>query len=244
MAAGLIAHKIGMSRIFAKGEAIPVTYLKIEPNTVVRFKTVEKDGYNAIVLGVGREDWKSRKGKANVRYKKMKEWKVDKLDGIEAGSQFTAAMVPTTVATVTIMGVSKGKGFQGVIKRHKFSSGPSSHGSHHHRRPGSIGMRELPGRVHKGKRMAGRMGTDQITIKNRAVIAADAEAGIIAVKGPIPGPAGAAVYVTFEFKPDLATSSSRKDSKDSEATKDSEESSVSSASSESSASLSAPAEAK
>lgn len=204
MAAGLIAHKLGMSRIFAKGEAIPVTYLKIEPNTIIRFKTVEKDGYNAIVLGVGAEDWKSRKGKDNRRYKKTKEWKVEKFEGIEVGSKLTAALVPMADATVTIVGVSKGRGFQGVIKRHHFSSGPSSHGSHHHRRPGSIGMRELPGRVQKGKRMAGRMGTDQITIKNRPIVAADAEAGIIAVKGPIPGPNGGVVFVTFEFEPDFA----------------------------------------
>jgi large subunit ribosomal protein L3 len=205
MSAGLIAHKIGMSRVFTStGEAVPVTYLKVEPNVVVRCKTAERDGYNAVVLGVGAKTWTSRKGKEHVRYAKQREWRVEKLEGLQPGTTLTAAIVPTEEATVTVTGVSKGRGFQGVVKRHGMSGGPKTHGSHFHRRPGSIGMRELPGRVHKGKRLPGRMGNDQVTLRGRPILAADAATGVIAVGGPIPGPNGAVVYVTFEFEPDFS----------------------------------------
>jgi len=199
---GLIAKKIGMSRVFLEGgEAIPVTYLEIEPNTIVRTKTEDKDGYNAIVLGVGAKKWKSRKGKENTRYAMQKEWQVESLEGMEAGKQITADTIPAQ-SIVSISGISKGKGFQGVVKRYKFKGGPKTHGSHHHRRPGSIGMCEFPGRVLKGKRLPGRMGGDTITIKDRSVVVVDTEKGIIAVKGPIPGPNGAFVYVTVQSSPD------------------------------------------
>ena len=199
---GIIAKKVGMSRVFlSNGDAIPVTYLKIEPNTIVRNKTEEKDGYNAVVLGVGEKMWRSRKGKENTRYAKQKEFKVETLDALTPGSKLDAQVLPVDTQ-VTVMGISKGKGFQGVIKRHKFKSGPSGHGSHHHREPGSIGNCEWPGRVNKGKRMPGRMGMDQITVKNRAVVVCDLEEGMVAVKGPVPGPNGARVFITVEEWPD------------------------------------------
>ena len=201
MCNGLIAKKVGMSRVFLEnGEAVPVTYLQVEPNTVVRTKSEDKDGYNAVVLGVGPKKWKTRKGNEHTRYSKQKEWKVESLDGLEAGKQLTVENVPTE-SKVTITGISKGRGFQGVIKRHGFSRGPETHGSHHHRRPGSVGMAEFPGRVMKGKKLPGRMGNDTVTIKNRSVLVSDIKKGIIAVKGPIPGPNGADVFLTVESSP-------------------------------------------
>lgn len=198
MCNGLIAKKLGMSRIFTEtGEAVPVTYLEVPENTVIRTKTEEKDGYNAVVLGVAPKKWRTRKGNEHTRFGDQKEWKVESLDGLEAGKaiSFDKFAVDSKIA---ITGVSKGKGFQGVIKRHKFSRGPETHGSHHHRRPGSIGMKEWPGRVLKGKKLPGRMGTQNVTLHDRQVVAVDTEKKILAVKGPIPGPNGSSVYLTLE----------------------------------------------
>ena len=201
---GVIATKVGMSRIFLEdGQAVPVTYLKVEPNKVVRVKTEEKDGYNAAVLAVGAKPWKSRKGKDNVRYQTMKEWKLDADQEVSAGSEWTFEAIPAE-CTVSLSGISKGKGFQGVIKRHNFSRGPETHGSHHHRRPGSVGMCEFPGRIMKGKKMPGRMGTDKVTLKNRKVVHVDAANQMIAVKGPVPGANGTTVFVTIESLPEAA----------------------------------------
>ncbi len=198
MSNGLIAKKVGMSRIFLPtGEAIPVTYLSVEPNVVVRTKTKEKDGYNAVVLGIGAKKWKSRKGKENIRYAHQKEWKVESLDGLEPGTQVTAELLPAETM-VTITGTSKGKGFQGVVRRHGFAGGPKTHGSHFKREPGSVGMRARPGRIFKGHRMAGHMGHETVTIQHRSIIRTDLEKGVIAIKGPVPGPNGTTVFVTKE----------------------------------------------
>jgi len=198
MPSGLIAKKIGMSRVFLEsGEAVPVTYLQVEPNTIVRMKTEERDGYNAVVLGVAPKTVKTRKGKEHQKFTIQKEWQVESLEGMEAGKTIKADATPAE-STITISGVSKGKGFQGVIKRHKFSRGPETHGSHHHRATGSIGMKEFPGRVLKGKKMPGRMGGDTVTLRNRSVVVCDPEKGILGVKGPLPGPNGSSVYLTVE----------------------------------------------
>jgi len=198
MSPGLIAKKIGMSRLFLpSGEAVPVTYLQVDPNEVVRVKTEERDGYNAVVLGVRPKKWKTRKGKEHTRYAFQKEWKVDSLEGFEPGKQLTAALVPTE-SMVTILGTSKGKGFQGVIKRHGFHGGPGSHGSHSHRRPGSVGMCAFPGHVLKGQKLPGHMGHQNITLRGRPIIVSDPEKGIIGVKGPVPGPNGSSLYVTID----------------------------------------------
>ncbi|PIR53912.1 50S ribosomal protein L3 [Candidatus Peregrinibacteria bacterium CG10_big_fil_rev_8_21_14_0_10_42_8] len=197
MCNGRICTKIGMSRVFTEnGDAVPVTYLKVEPNHVIRTKTKEKDGYNAVVLGINPKKWRTRKGNEHTKYSTIKEWEVESLDGLEAGKELTSEEF-TTDAKVQITGVSKGKGFQGVIRRHNFSRGPETHGSHHHRKPGSIGMCEFPGRVMKGKKMPGRMGNDQITLKKREILNCDVEKGVIAVKGPVPGPNGSRLYVTL-----------------------------------------------
>jgi large subunit ribosomal protein L3 len=199
MSTGLIARKLGMSRVFLPtGEAVAVTYLQVEPNTIIRTKTADKDGYNAVVLGIGAKQWKTRKGKEHTRFAFQKEWRVESLEGLEAGKTVTAEIVPAE-SFVTITSISKGKGFQGVVKRHHFAGGPASHGSHFKREPGSVGMRARPGRIFKGHRMAGHMGNERVTIRHRPVVTVDAERGVIAVKGPVPGPNGAAVYVTKEI---------------------------------------------
>lgn len=195
---GVIAKKVGMSRAFLpSGEAVAVTYLEVQPNVVVRTKTKDKDGYDAVVLGIGAAEWKSRKGKTNMDYSVQKEFRVESLDGFEAGKTVTADVLPTE-SMVTIEGVSKGKGFQGVMKRHGFHGGPRTHGSHFKREPGSIGMRTQPGRIFRGHRMAGHMGLDKLTLKHRAVVVNDTAKNIIAVKGPVPGPAGSHVFLTLE----------------------------------------------
>lgn len=198
---GFIAKKVGMSRIFLEnGEVVAVTYLQVEQNTVVRTKTAEKDGYNAIVLGVGPRKWKTRKGREHTRYRIQKEWRVENVEGMEPGKTLSLDGVQEK-SLVTISAVSKGKGFQGVVKRYGFSGGPAAHGSHFHRRPGSVGMRAMPGRILKGKRMPGRMGADTVTIRNRSILVCDNEKGIIGIKGPIPGPNGGFVYLTVEPSP-------------------------------------------
>lgn len=195
---GLIAKKVGMSRVFLPtGEAVAVTYLEAQPNIVVRTKTKEKDGYDAVVLGVGAKEWKSRKGKDNIRYKLQKEFIVESLDGFEAGKHVTVESLPAE-SMVTIQGTSKGKGFQGVVRRHGFGGGPGSHGSHFKREPGSVGMRADPGRIFKGHPMAGHMGLDHLTLKHRPVMMSDSTKNLIAVKGPVPGPNGTHVFLTLE----------------------------------------------
>lgn len=198
MCNGRICTKLGMSRVFTEnGEAVAVTYLQVEPNHVIRTKSKNKDGYDAVVLGINPKMWRTRKGNEHTKYSQIKEWKVDSLEGLEPGKELNHVGFEKD-AKVRLTGVSKGKGFQGVIKRYNFSRGPETHGSHHHRKPGSIGMCEFPGRVMKGKKMPGRMGGDNVTIKGRQIMECDAEKGLIAVKGPIPGTNGGNVYITLE----------------------------------------------
>jgi large subunit ribosomal protein L3 len=198
MSPGLIARKVGMSRAFlANGEVAAVTYLQVEPNTVVRTKTTEKDGYNAVVLGIEPRTWKTKKGAERTRFRTQKEWAVPSLDGFEVGKTITAEAFPVD-SLVSVSGTSKGKGFQGVVRRHGFHGGPATHGSHFKREPGSIGMRAQPGRVLKGHPMAGHMGRVTVTLRRRPVIVADAAKGIIGIRGAVPGPNGSTLYITLE----------------------------------------------
>jgi len=197
MCNGRICTKLGMSRVFTEnGEAVAVTYLQVEPNHVIRTKSKNKDGYDAVVLGINPKMWRTRKGNEHTKYSQIKEWKVDSLEGLEPGKELNHVGFEKD-AKVRLTGVSKGKGFQGVIKRYNFSRGPETHGSHHHRKPGSIGMCEFPGRVMKGKKMPGRMGNDTITLKKRTIMEIDEEKGVIAVRGPVPGPNGCRIFVTL-----------------------------------------------
>jgi large subunit ribosomal protein L3 len=201
MMKGLITRKIGMTRVFQPdGAVVAATELRVEPNTVIRLRTRDKDGYDAVVLGVGGKKWKTRKGKEHVRYRAMKEFMLESLDGVSVGSMFDASSIPAK-SLVTITGFSKGKGFQGVMKRHGFAGGPATHGSHFKREPGSIGMRNKPGKIFKGHRMAGRMGGDRITLKHRSVVWSDSGSGVIAIGGAVPGARGSLVYVTVEAAP-------------------------------------------
>lgn len=176
-----------MSQIFNEdGKVVPVTLVKSTSNYVLRVKSEEKDGYKAVVVGA--ELKKGREGKKQVDFKKVVEFRVkgnESLD-FEVGKEFGADVFGKD-EKVKITGTSKGKGFQGVVKRHGFKGGPATHGHKHNRRqPGSIGS-TFPMRVPKGRRMAGRMGSDQISLRNIKIVDVISQEGIIALKGAVPG---------------------------------------------------------
>lgn len=179
---GMLGKKIGMTRLIDEdGHLVPVTLVQADKNTLVRTKTLDKDGYNAVVLGF-QELKKERKTK---KFKVLAEFKVEKLEELSEKKEFGLDIFEEG-STVSVQGVSKGKGFQGVIKRHNFHRGPMSHGSDHHREPGSVGTAK-PCRVKPGTKLPGRMGNKQVTIRQIKVIKVDAEKQIIALKGPLPG---------------------------------------------------------
>ncbi|CAH2215224.1 50S ribosomal protein L3 [Tepidibacter aestuarii] len=192
---GLLGKKIGMTQIFTEeGNVIPVTVIEAGPMVVTQIKNVENDGYNAIQVGFGDAKEKSlnkpQKGqfeKAGVSFRKhLKEFRVENSSEYTVGQEI-ATDIFAAGEKVDVTGISKGKGFQGVIKRHGQSRGPETHGSRYHRRPGSMGACATPGRVFKGKKLAGHMGVDKVTIQNLEVVRVDAEKNLILVKGAIPG---------------------------------------------------------
>lgn len=194
---GILGKKIGMTRMQREdGRMVPVTVLLCEENTVTQVKTAEKDGYNAVVLGFGN----FKKPRKSVPFRFLREFRLDTKQGTKQaenykkGDKVTLESLKET-KTVELIGISKGKGMQGTIKRHHFHSGPGSHGSHFHREPGSVGMRAKPGRILKGKRMAGRMGNDTVTEKNVEVMLVDTEKNLLAVKGSVPGANGSLVII-------------------------------------------------
>lgn len=208
MLSGLIGKKIGMSQIFLEDRrVVPVTTLEVGPCTVVQIKTREKDGYESVQLGFGHT--KPRKLKktlaghlTKIRQKPsvLQEFRVDKLtDELKEGKEFRLTDVFLPGGKVQIVGIAKGKGFAGVVKRHGFHGGPKTHGqSDRHRAPGSIGGRTDPGRVFKGKRMAGRMGGQRVTVKGLEIIEINAQENQIKVKGAVPGYRGSIVTVMKE----------------------------------------------
>lgn len=190
---GILGTKIGMTRIINDdGHVVPVTVVQCSPNVVVRTKTTEKDGYDAMVIGFD----ELKKPKKTKKFATLKEFAIAEGDDVKAGDKIDVSKLEE-VETVTITGVSKGKGFQGTIKRYNFSRGPETHGSHHHREPGSIGACAKPGRVAKGKKLPGRMGTDTVTKKNVPVVHIDKDKNLVCVKGPVPGGNGSTVTITF-----------------------------------------------
>jgi large subunit ribosomal protein L3 len=200
--------KIGMTQIFDEnGVAIPVTAIEAKPLTVVAKKTADKDGYNAIVVSFGeikeKNANKPHKGifaKAGVEIQKhLREIRVENVDEYEIGSKITVETF-TTEDNVDVQGTSKGKGFQGVIKRHGQHRGPMGHGSMYHRRPGSMGSTTTPGRVFKGKKLPGHMGSQTSTILNLDVVKVDADKNVILVKGSIPGAKKSIVRVRKSVK--------------------------------------------
>jgi large subunit ribosomal protein L3 len=193
MTIGLIGRKVGMTQIFqADGTMIPVSVVIVEPNTVTRLRTPERDGYTAVQLGV-EESGKLNKPEMGQlknlpKVSVIREFRLD-ADGTEAYTVGQKLDVTLFAAgdIVNVTGVSKGKGFAGHIKRHHFKRGPKTHGSDHHRAPGSIGPGTTPGRVYKGMRMAGHMGDARATVKQLRVVRTDAERNLLLVKGAVPG---------------------------------------------------------
>ena len=174
------------------GRVIPVTYVTCEPNEVVQVKTEQTDGYPAIVLGFDAYKNPSK----NKKFKAMKEFRVDNADDYKKGQKVSVEMLKE-VERVTITAGSKGKGFQGVMKRYNFAGGPASHGSTHHREPGSSGTCAKPGRVIKGKKFPGQMGNALVTLKNRPLISVTTDKNVLAIKGCVPGATNSYVYIKF-----------------------------------------------
>jgi large subunit ribosomal protein L3 len=194
---GIIGRKVGMTQIFEdSGEAIPVTVIQAGPCPIVQLKTQEKDGYQAVQLGFGKQKEsrinKPKRGhfaKAGIDSAfVLREFRVQSLDDVSVGS-IVDASVFSEGELVDVTGTSKGRGFTGVVKRWKFAGGKKSHGGEQDlRRPGSIGASATPSRVFKGKRMPGRYGAKRHTIQNLPVIQADPERNLLVVKGAVPGP--------------------------------------------------------
>jgi len=206
---GLIGRKNGMTRIFTKeGFSIPVTIIEIEANRVTQIKNLEHDGYYALQVTVGEKKLshitKSEEGhfrKAGVEPgRKLLEFRLKNKKEISVGQNITVEIF-SNVKKVDITGFSKGKGFTGTIKRWNFSTQDSSHGnSLSHRAPGSIGQNQTPGRVFKGKKMAGQMGNERITVQNLSVIRIDVHHNLLLVKGAVPGSTGGDLIVRPAIK--------------------------------------------
>jgi large subunit ribosomal protein L3 len=203
MSPGIIGKKIGMTQVFrSDGQAVPVTVLQAGPCVVVQRKTPASDGYDAVQLGLLEYRRKLNKplaghvAKANAEgVGRLREFKVGPGDGdLKQGDRILVDQFKPN-DRVDVVGVSKGRGFAGNVKRHHFGGGPDGHGSMHHRAPGSIGASSYPSRVFPGQRMAGHMGQTQVTVRNLEVIEVDAEDNLLLVKGAVPGPNGSYVYV-------------------------------------------------
>ena len=208
MKKALIGRKVGMTQIFdEEGKVIPVTAIEVGPCTVTQIKTVEQDGYTAVQLGFG--EVKERKlnkpelghlSKNKLAPKKyLREFRLDSVEGMKVGDELKADVF-SVGDRVDIQGTSKGKGFQGVIKRHGQSRGPMGHGSMYHRRPGSMGPTSTPGRVFPGKNLPGHMGVETVTIQNLEVVKVDLDKNVILVKGSVPGTKGAILKVKSSVK--------------------------------------------
>ncbi len=204
---GILGKKIGMTQIFTEhGEVIPVTVVEAGPVVVTQIKTTENDGYTAIQVGFGDAKEKSlnkpQKGHlaaANTLKKHLKEFRVDSVEGYTVGQEIKADLFAAG-ELIDVTGISKGKGFQGPIKRHGKSRGPETHGSRYHRRPGSMGACSYPGRVFKNKKLAGHMGSVKVTVQNLEVVRVDADKNFILVKGAIPGAKGSVVTIKEAVK--------------------------------------------
>ena len=208
MKKAIIGKKIGMTQIFDEtGKVIPVTAIEAGPCVIAQIKTVETDGYDAIQLGFGdvkenkvNKPVKGHYAKASITPKKhLREFRLDSLEGLKVGDELKADVFAVG-DSVDIQGTSKGKGFQGVIKRHGQSRGPMGHGSMYHRRPGSMGPTSTPGRVFKGKKLPGHMGRQTVTIQNLDVVAVDLDKNVILVKGSVPGVKGAILKIKMSVK--------------------------------------------
>lgn len=204
---GILGRKIGMTQIFTEaGEVVPVTVVEAGPVVVTQVKTIENDGYNAVQVGFVDAKEKSlnkpQKGHlaaANTLKKHLKEFRVESVDAYTVGQEIKADVFAAG-EMIDVTGISKGKGFQGPIKRHGQSRGPESHGSSYHRRSGSMGACSYPGRVFKNKKLAGHMGSVKVTVQNLEVVRVDADKNFILVKGAIPGAKGSVVTLKEAVK--------------------------------------------
>jgi large subunit ribosomal protein L3 len=196
---GLIGKKVGMTQVYAEdGRAIPVTVIEAGPCVVVQRKSAPKDGYSAVQLGlVEARKVKSVPKPMKGHFEKaglppcrvLREFKVEAGSEVKVGDKISVELF-SPGDEITIVGVSKGKGFQGVVKRHHFRGGAATHGSMFHRAPGSIGASAFPSRVLKGMRAGGHMGSDRVTVRNVKVVRVDTESNTLVVKGAVPGSGG------------------------------------------------------
>ena len=196
---GIIGKKVGMTQLFQEnGETVAVSVIQAGPSVVTQVKSHDRDGYDAIQLGFIESKVKQSQlnspekghlqGLENVRY--LREFRADDIRSIKRGDKVDVGFLKQG-DLVNVIGLSKGRGFAGVVKRHHFSGGPKTHGqTDRHRAPGSIGATTFPGRVLKGKRMAGHMGNARVTARNLAVVQADPERNLLLVKGAVPGANG------------------------------------------------------
>jgi large subunit ribosomal protein L3 len=200
---GLIGKKVGMTQLFdEKGEGIPVTVIEAGPCTITEVRTIERDGYRAVQLGYGAVKEKRMTRPALGQFRKrnlgpvkyVREFRVEDLDGFEVGKNLTVTLFEKG-RHVDVQGVTKGRGFQGVVKRYGFVAGHASHGPTHGKQPGSIGASAYPSRVVKGKRLPGRMGGENFTAKNLEVVGVDEEQNVLLVRGAVPGPANGLVTI-------------------------------------------------
>lgn len=201
---GILGKKVGMTQVFGdNGAMVSVTVLEVGPCLVVQRKTVESDGYDAVQVGLVESSGRAQANRAMQGHfkkagvagvKRLKEFSVPAASDLKAGDEVKASIFATG-EYVDVSGNSKGKGFQGVVRRHHFRGGRATHGSMFHRAPGSIGASSFPSRVYPGMRAAGRMGGKQITSKNLRVISVDAERNLILVSGAVPGAKGTYVSI-------------------------------------------------
>jgi large subunit ribosomal protein L3 len=200
MSIGLIGRKVGMTQVFQDdGTMVAVSVVAIQPNTVTRLRTPERDGYTAVQFGTEVVDKLSKPETGQLkdlpRLKTLREFRVDNVDDYQVGQKVVLGDLFAAGDEVDVTGVSKGKGFAGHVKRHNFRRGPKTHGSDHHREPGSIGPGTTPGRVYRGLRMAGHMGDEQVTVKKVRVVRTDPDRNLLLVKGTLPGARGALILV-------------------------------------------------
>lgn len=200
MSIGLIGRKVGMTQVFQDdGTMVAVSVLAIQPNTVTRLRTTDRDGYTAVQLGteVVRKLTKPEAGQLKdlPKVATVREFRVASVDDYTVGQTLSIGDVFAEGDDVDVTGVSKGKGFAGHVKRHNFRRGPKTHGSDHHREPGSIGPGTTPGRVYRGVRMAGHMGDERVTIKKVRVVRTDPDRNLLLVKGSLPGARGSLILV-------------------------------------------------
>lgn len=211
MSIGIVGRKVGMTRIFTEdGASVPVTVIEATPNRITQLFTVENDGYKAVQVTAGTKK-ASRVNKAQAGHfakagveagRGLWEFRLDEAEGddLEVGKEVSVEVL-ADIKTVDVTGTSKGKGFAGVIKRHNFTMQDATHGnSISHRAPGSIGQNQTPGRVFKGKKMAGHMGAEQVTTQNLELVRVDAERSLLLIKGAVPGAIGGDIIVKPAIK--------------------------------------------